>query len=29
MLSFFSQRDVCVAAGLQKGWNTVNEVALL
>jgi hypothetical protein len=28
-VQFFSQRDVCVAAGLKKGWKTVNEVTLL
>jgi hypothetical protein len=25
---FFSERDVCVQAGLAKGWNTVREVKL-
>ena len=28
-VQFFSQRDSCLAAGLQKGWKTVNEVTLL
>jgi hypothetical protein len=25
---FFSERDMCVQTGLQKGWKTVNNITL-